>query len=240
MKWVQVQLLWVQLRLLWPDWPHVPHILCFYLGGNCGESREGDGEREPTGVVEGVAGLYIDGTGHVVSFDLSLVQYWRILSWRYHCRAALRPLGFTISGNSVTEGVHKGSFRISYWTSTPLLTSLHSTFPMVDFWKVKYWYFLMPEIFFRCSAKYEHQSYVGICTTPSSHPTTSTSLHTADFFTTSAISLSVSTWVRRNCCLSRPKQESGVNFVWPTIMKESVMESLKPVITLQQRYWGQW
>ena len=73
---------------------------------------------------------------------------------------------------------------------------------------------------------------MGIKGIPSSHPVT-----TADWETTFTISLRVFTGVLRNVCFSSPKQGSGVNLVWPTIMKDKEMESLSPTVTLQQRYY---
>ena len=73
---------------------------------------------------------------------------------------------------------------------------------------------------------------MGIKGIPSSHPVTIVVLHIADWETTFTISLRVFTGVLQNCCFSIPKQEFGVNFVWPTIMKNKEMESLSSTITL--------
>ena len=104
----------------------VPHK-CLRLGG-------GGSGLSLTGCCVGGAGvpgrlppgLGTSGKGQVISLSPS-GQKGRILSWRYHCRSAERPLGDTIEGNSFGSGdqrgvVFIGSISIS---SVSMLLNVH-------------------------------------------------------------------------------------------------------------------
>ena len=64
------------------------------------------------------------------------------------------------------------------------------------------------------------QSYACTKISPSCVPTSCGTLALADWSTTLAMSSRELTLVRRNRCLISPKQQSGENFVWPTIKNE--------------------
>ena len=157
------------------------------------------------------------------------------MSYKYHCRSGDSPGGGTRDGNSVADGVQ---WSLTSFTEVPVLSlyCLQVTVLGEESSITNWWYDLIPITFLILVAKNDCQSYVGTNTSPASFPTSRTWLTYADSLTTSAISVRLCTCVLLNRCFRRPKQESGVNFVCPTTIKESVILSLRPVRTRHIRY----
>ena len=80
------------------------------------------------------------------------------------------------------------------------------------------------------------QSYVGTKTSPSCVPTSCGTFTLADWSTTLAMSSRQLTRVRRKRCLTKPKYQSGENFVWPTIKNDRLIFACRPTIVRQNKY----
>ena len=94
----------------------------------------------------------------------------------------------------------------------------------------------MPATLVQKVLKYSCQSYVVTSTVPSSSPVGCATFTDADSFTTPTKSARPPTSVLLYFFFRSPKHQSGLNFVWPGIMNESVISLCWPVITLHRRY----
>jgi len=101
---------------------------------------------------------------------------------------------------------------------------------------LKWWYFFMPGNGLKNWFRWDCQSPTGTNVVPSESPTSWAVLAAALPFTTDAISCSDDTAWRRNACLTRPKHQSGANFVCPAIKKLIVTDLCKPTATLHAKY----
>ena len=127
-----------------------------------------------------------------------------------------------IDGNSSKSGSH-GAFSRSISTSGQSHCSQTNTLPGNEKDTQKWWYFLIPVIFFILVAKKSVQSYVGTILLPSSRDTNWAKFQSAESFATWAMDWRLPTFDLLNSCLNKPKQQSGENLVWPTGRNESVM-----------------
>ena len=184
-------------------------------------------------VVPGAAG----GSGHsgmrrrgqTVSWASSR-QNWRICRYKYHWRLLSRPVRSRTPG--LSRGMSAGSntsILMATSSSSDVFFTKHIPGALAS--KRKWWY--CSKVVVRRDATASHTLTID---SPRSLPTNWAWFTIALPFTTASMSARLDTAVRRKACFSKPKHQSGANFVWPVTRKCSEIDLCWPVKILQAQY----
>ena len=130
----------------------------------------------------------------------------------------------------VMSGFHP-SWSIFISCSIPLADVLATTNPGVSQDSLKWWKVFMFLTFRKCGFRKAAQSWMGTIGWPFWSPASWTKFALADCSTTVWRSFKQPTLVFLTRCFSRPKHQSGANFVWTTSMKESCTSLCSPTNT---------
>ena len=153
------------------------------------------------------------------------------LSWQYHWYWSDKPAGRKTGGSWSDSG---SQFLASFlkkhrFTPSDLALSFTKTQPGDAELKRRWCSFLIPVTFLKWGVKNSCQSYIGTKTCPSADPVGWATLTTTDWLTTSIKSASLPFLVRLYCYFRSPNHQSGLNLVWPGIIK-IVIWSCWPVV----------